>query len=184
MDHRSDFLNTPSHHVSQYAGNSILVAGNSPAEVAASIVSHLKKELHWPKGKIKKLAEFMISECDGGILESTREVVVSHFADLLNMDPTTFLTSGKVHQSFSMTLGSEFEYSDLSIKLTRDQALCIANSILGKAQASNLEYDTYSQGGSVRKFSSKVITTICQMHDTRYSIQNFLDQLKNPDVST
>lgn len=184
MDPRSDFLNNPSHHVSQYAGNSILVAGNTPAEAAASIISHFKKKLHWPKEEIKKLAEFMISECGGGTLESTREVVVSHFAARLDMDPTTFLKSKEVHRSFVKTLGSEFEYSDLSIKLSRDQALWIAKSIMGKTQASNLEYDTLSRRGSVDDFSYQVITRICQMKGRYYSIKNFLDELKNPDVST
>lgn len=183
MDHIPDISNTLSHPSSRYVGNSKLPADTTPDKAAAGIFSYYM-EAGWSRDNIRRLAERVINLCDGGIVESTREVVVSHFADLLDMDPTTFLTSSKVHQSFSMTLGSEFEYSDLSIKLNRDQALCIANSILGKAQASNLEYDTRSQGGSVRKFSSKVITTICQMHDTRYSIQNFLDQLKNPDVST
>ena len=79
------------------------MAGNTPAEAAASIVSHFKKKLHWPKEEIKKLAEFMISECGGGTLESTREVVVSHFAARLDMDSTTFLKSKKVDQSFVET---------------------------------------------------------------------------------
>ncbi len=183
MDHIPDFSNTPSHPLSRYVGNSKLPADTSPDKAAAGIFSYYM-EAGWSRDNIRRLAERVINQCDGGILESTREVVVSHFAELLDMDPTTFLTSSEVHHSFALTLGSEFKYSDLSIKLSKDQALCIAKSIMGKTPASNLEDDSRSRGGSVDNFSFNVIKKICQMKGRYYSIQNFLDELKNPDAST
>lgn len=184
MNHRSDYLNTRSYSVPECMRNNEPAAGKTPAEAGADIFSYFKEVEHWPNHKIKKLAERVLNLCDGGILESTREVVVNYFANLLHTDPTTFLTSGRVNQSFSETMGSESEYGNLSHKLNRGQALCIAKSIMGKTQALNLEYDSCSRGGSVEDFSFNVIYKICQMKGIHYSIQNFLDDLKNPDVST
>ena len=191
MDRRPDFLNAPSYYVPQCIRCAEHPADMTPAKAAAGIVSYFKDEHGWLDGQLKELAKYIIKQCGGSatevkqsILESTREVVVSYFAKRLATDQTTFLTSGQVHQSFVKALGSEDEYANLSHKLSRDQALCIANSILGKTRASNLEYDTCSRGGSVENFSFKVITRICQSKGHYYTIQEFLDELKNPDVST
>ena len=182
MDHRTDFLNTPYCPIPECVRNSQFTAYTTPAEAGAGILSFLKKE-GWSNPKIKALAEYMINQCDGGILESTREVVVRFFANLLKTDPTTLLTSELVRQSFSKTLGSERRYMYLSAKLNPDQAFYIANSFLGKTQVSNLKYDTDSRQGSILDFTLNVIKRICEMKP-HYSIQDFLDHLKNPDVST
>ena len=187
VDHIPDFSNTPSCPVTECLQ---IPADATPAEAAAGIISYFK-EVGWPNGQLKRLAQYIIKQCADSatevkqsILESTREVVVSYFAKRLATDQTTLLTSGQVHQSFVKALGSENEYANLSHKLNRDQALCVANSILGKTQASNLEYDTCSRGGSVENFSFKVIEKICQMKGRYYTIQAFLDELKDPDFST
>ena len=184
MDRIPDFSNTHSCPIPECVRNSKLAAGQTPAEAGASILSYLKEDRGWSNQQVKELARYMISECDGGILESTRKVVVSYFADLLNTNKTTLLISGLVHQSFSETMGSEKEYGRLGDKLNLDQAIYIAKTIVGEPEASNLEYDTFRQRGSVWDFSFYVIKRICQMKDQFYSIQNFLDELKNPDVST
>ncbi len=183
MDNRPDFLNIPSHPVPQCVRCSKLPAYTTPAEAGADIFRYFKEVERKPDSYIKSLAEYMINQCDGGILESAREVVVSFFANLLETDPKTLLTSGLIHQSFAKTLGSERDYMYLGVKLTKDQALCIANSFLGKTQASNLECDTRSRGGTTSDFSFEVIKTICQMKP-HYTIGNFLNYLKNSDVST
>ena len=184
MDYRSDFLNTPSHRVPQCVQNSGLPPDATPAEAGAGIFSYYKEVKGWPNQKIRALAEYVINLCDGGIVQSTHEVVVSFFADLLETDPTTLFKSGQNHKSFSKTMGSEKNFGRLAGKLNLDQALYIAKTIVGEPEASNLECDKLRQRGSVRDFSFYVIKRICQMKDQSYSIQNFLDELKNPDVST
>ena len=187
MDHRSDLLNTPSYPVPDCLR---IPADATPAEAAAGIVSYFK-DMEWPDRKLRKLAEYIINQCGGSapevkqsILESTREVVVSYFADLLKMGQTTFLTSEKVHQSFAKTLGSEADIMYLGYKLNKDQAFYIANAVLGKTSASHLEDDSFSQRGSVQEFSFRVIQRICQAKGYYYTIQEFLDQLENPVFST
>ena len=177
MNSGSDYLNTPSHPVSDCLRIS---ADATPAEAAVSIVSYFKcVKRPWPDEKLKELGEYVIYQCGGSIRESTREIVVSYFANQFAMDQTQFLTSRQVHESFTKSLGPEKDYVNLSFKLTKDQALYIANAVLGKTSASNLEYDTFSQRGSVQEFSFRVIQRICQSKGQLYSIQDFLDQLEN-----
>ena len=181
MDHVPDFSNTPSYPVTEYLR---IPANATSAEAAAGIVSYFKEVQGWPNEQLKELAQYIIKQCDGGILESTRKVVVSYFAKRLATDQATLLTSGQVHQSFAKTLGRARDFVALSYQLNKDQALYIANAVLGKTRASNLEYDTFSQRGSVQDFSFKVIERICQSKGRNYTIQEFLDELKEPDFST
>lgn len=179
MDHRP--LNTPSYPVTECLQ---IPPDTTPAEAAASIVSYFKcVKRPWPDKKLKELGEYIINQCNDSVPESTREIVVNHFANLLETDQTTLFTSGRVHRSFTKTLGSEEEYENLSFKLNEDQALYIAKAVLGKASASNLKYDSFSRCGSVERFSFNVINTICQAKGQYYTIQEFLDQLENPDFS-
>ena len=179
MDHRP--LNTPSYPVTKYLQ---IPPDATPAQVAGSVVGYFKRVAHpWSKEDFKRCTEYVINQCNDSVPESTREIVVNHFADLLETDQTTLLTSGGVHRSFSKTMGSEKEFENLSFKLNKDQALYIAKAVLGKASASNLEYDTFSRCGSVESFSFSVINTICRAKGEYYTIQKFLDQLENPDFS-
>ena len=181
VDRSPDLLNTSSYAVTECLQ---IPPDTTPAEAAASIVSYFKcVKRPWPDKKLKELGEYIINQCNDSVLESTREIVVSHFADLLGTDQTTLLTSGRVHRSFTKTLGSEDEYENLSFKLNEGQALYIAKAVLGKASASNLKHDSFSRCGSVERFSFNVINTICQSKGQYYTIQEFLDQLENPGFS-
>lgn len=182
MNDRCDLLSTPTYFVPDHLK---IPANTTPAEAAAGIVSYFRYVQNpWSDVKLKKLAEYIIDQCNGSILDSTREIVVSYFAERLAMDQTTFLSSEQVHQSFAKSLGPERDYVNLSFKLNRDQAVYIANAVFGKTSASNLEHDTRDQRGSIQEFSFRVIQKICQMKGQAYSIRNFLDQLENPGVST
>ena len=181
MDHRPDLSNTPSCRVAECLR---IPHDATPAEAAGSFVSFFGNvDPPWPEQNYKKFTEYVINLCNDSVLDSTREIVVNHFANLLETDQTTLFTSGRVHRSFSKTLGSERECENLSYKLNKNQALYIAKAVLGKASASNLEYDTFSRLGSVEKFSFSVITTIYQAKGRCYTIQQFLDQLENYDSS-
>lgn len=156
-------------------------------DAAVGLFFYLQDQAHMPKKDIKRLCEYVIEHCDeSGAPKrrkepSVRDVIIDHFATLLETDSASLVKSDGLDQSFSKTLGGELGMMALGAELNCDQITTISRAILGSPRTESIFHEYGHR--KLREIGFQVILKIYQSQGQNFTIRELLDKLDSKGAS-